>query len=221
MLVVSEAANSTALTTLVNVKDELQIKKRADDNWLNRQIGSMSSWILGPYGLKVPLALDGTRNCGRETLVETFRADPPLHWDRTARAPRELSLSRWRGNLQIQSIVVDDDTTLVEGTDYELREGGLIYRLDTDYSWRWYYNKVVVTYVGGWLLPNDQGRDLPPEIEDACIELVKMSWFSRERDPAIRSESTSGIDSVTYFNGTPGDGPLPAEVDAKLQGWRY
>lgn len=49
----------------------------------------------------------------------------------------------------------------------------------------------VVSYVGGWVLPQDDGdpaRDLPYDIEETCLDLIRAQWLYRTRDPAIRGE---------------------------------
>lgn len=58
-----------------------------------------------------------------------------------------------------------------------------------------------VQYVGGYIPPGQLGRNLPHDIEHACIELVK-SWFrNSSRDQSVRSESI-GDASRTYTSGS-------------------
>jgi hypothetical protein len=213
-LTVSGDPGSTALTTVDQVKSELQISLTDDDAWIGRQIDVASSWIMGPYGLKVPVADDDTRTCGRETLVQTYRLSNRYRY---ARIEPELSLARWRGKPLIAS--VEEDGAALQACDYALTKGGVLYRMDGDRPIVWCAQKVVVTYSSGWALPGDDGRDLPAEIEQACIEVVKMAYFGRQHDPMVKSESSPGVFSFVY--GLPGDGPLPPGVVAMLQSWRY
>lgn len=70
-------------------------------------------------------------------------------------------------------------------------------------------HQIEVTYVGGYLLPGQVGRDLPYAIERACIDLVLALWWRSGRgDPMIRSESIEGIGSTTYLD--PGVGMAAA-----------
>lgn len=47
-----------------------------------------------------------------------------------------------------------------------------------------------VTYAGGWITPAQAGgalvRDLPEDIEAACLALAVLSWRSRGRDPSVK-----------------------------------
>ena len=217
MLIVSTPADTTALTTLVAVKEEMKIVGGADDAWLRRQIDGASALACAYLG--VPMANDGTANLGRETVVETIRLDRGHprrgRWDVRR---HDLRLARW----PISSVTsVEEAGTVLDAAAYEMDvELGALTRLSGGAPSFWAVGKIVITYVAGWLLPGDEGRNLPPEIEDAVIELVKASVFGRSRDPAIKSEQADGIDSVTYFFGTPGEGPMPASVVMKLDRYR-
>jgi hypothetical protein len=66
-----------------------------------------------------------------------------------------------------------------------------------------------VDYTGGYVLPRDDGdanapvngaaTDLPEDLEDACIELVRRKWFKLSRDPTLRSEKALSY-SAAYNN---------------------
>lgn len=214
---VSTPASTTALTTLAAVKEEMKVTSGADDSWLRRQINGASALACAYLG--VPMANDGTANLGRETVVETIRLDRahPRRGNRDGRR-RDLRLARW----PVSSVTsVEEAGTILDAAAYEVdAESGALTRLNGNAPSFWAAGKVVVTYVAGWLLPGDLGRNLPAEIEDAVIELVKASTFARGRDPAIKSEQADGIDSVTYFFGTPGGGLMPASVAMKLGRYR-
>jgi hypothetical protein len=68
-------------------------------------------------------------------------------------------------------------------------------------------SRIQVTYDGGYLLPGQTGRDLPYEIERACIDVVLALWYRAGRgDPMIRSESIDGIGSTSYLDPAAGAG---------------
>ena len=78
-----------------------------------------------------------------------------------------------------------------------------------------------VNYTAGYILPDDQAnRTLPLDIERAAIELVRATYLSRTRDPAVVSERV-GDYAVTYAR--PGEEPesgLPPRVEALLTRWK-
>lgn len=208
MLTVSSAAENTALTTLDEVKAQLSITATDEDTYLESAITRASAAICA-Y-LNVPSATDGTKTLGRETLVETFRL--------TKYEP-VLILSRY----PIASISsITEDGTAVDSAEYEIRGGGLVARLTADDTETcWLPAKVVVTYVAGWLMPDDDGRTLPQDIEDAAIALIKAARFNRTRDPLLRSENIlESLYSYTLFAPSDKDGVMPADVAALLEPYR-
>lgn len=58
-----------------------------------------------------------------------------------------------------------------------------------------------ITYTGGYVLPSWMGssgdRDLPYDLERACIELVKTDFYNRSRDGTI-TQYKQGETSVTW-----------------------
>lgn len=63
----------------------------------------------------------------------------------------------------------------------------------------------------GHILPGDPGRTLPYDIERACITLVKAYYFSRQRDPLVKSENIQDAVQSSYWIGA-----LPPEVEGIL-----
>jgi hypothetical protein len=68
-------------------------------------------------------------------------------------------------------------------------------------------NQIVVTYFAGF----DLLAELPRPVERATIELVSMAWFSRGRDPLLKSEEATGVAKFDYWVGGLG-GSLPPEI---------
>lgn len=91
---------------------------------------------------------------------------------------------------------------------------------------------VTVSYTGGYITSAqveakqavDADRDMPADLEDAILRLVRHRWYARQRDPGIASEAL-GRYSVTYRGqgdaapvGERGAG-LPADVVGVLDGY--
>lgn len=211
MFTVSSAAETTALTTRTAVKDALSITGTDEDTFIDKSIIGATAAICGYC--KVPEALDGTRTFGRETLVETFRL---------SKCQKEIMLAR--GLWPVSNISIVEDGVALSSEEFEQREGGVIARLTTDdCEWVWpEHKKIVVTYRAGWLLPNDEGHNLPQEIEDAAIGLIKSVRFNRTRDPLLRSENIlESLYSYTLFAPSDKDGLMPADVADQLSRYRY
>lgn len=196
-----------ALTTVERVLMESAIFTGADPQLVQAKILEASSDI----GLRCWPTLY------RETVVETLYADlcdPCAEW---------INLSVWPV-ATITSIVVD-------GVEIDPAE----YRLDNErrrvrrqnpvgytgwYGWPYGWpvqGSLAVTYTGGYLLPGQPGRDLPPSLEGACIDLVSSYWHSRGRDPTLKAETNVGVYEFQYWTGPVGEsGELPPSVEAKL-----
>ena len=208
MLVVSSAADNTALTTLEEVKAQLSITATDEDTYLESAITRATAAVC-TY-LNVPTATDGTRTLGRETLVETLRLKTYEPFIVLGRYP-------------ISSIAsITEDGTTVDASEYEIRGAGIVARLTDDDSTKcWLPVKIVVTYTAGWLLPDDDSRNLPQDIEDAAIALIKAARFNRTRDPLLRSENIlESLYSYTLFSPSDKDGVMPADVAALLAPYR-
>ena len=181
------------------VKAVLKITGTTDDDYLALAITQASA---------AAEAYCGRAFC-KETLVDTFRIE--------GMAASRLLLSR-RPVVSIAS-VVEDGITLAT-SQYEVDPiSGLLLRLDeNDRPGFWASPaKTVVTYTAGFVLPGNDGRTLPDDVEAAAIGLVSNSWHGRARDPLVKSETTPGVYEVTYWVASPGaSGDLPPDVVAKL-----
>jgi hypothetical protein len=100
---------------------------------------------------------------------------------------------------------------------------GELWRLDgADHRVAWPAAKIVVAYAAGYRLPGDPQRDLPEDLERACLETVKARWFARLRDPLAKSEQVQGAASANYWVPSTGtdDPGLPPSVVGLLQRYR-
>lgn len=198
MLTVTTPATSARLATLAAVKAELAITDDAQDSHLGDLLDQASAAI----------AVYCSRVFGLEAVQETFRWAGPAETLVLARVP-------------VVSIAsVTEDGTALAAEDYEVDEGaGLLYRLRGDYRSRWCARKVVVSYSAGWLLPEDEGANLPADVTRACLLTVSAWWHARGRDPMLRSESDQSIGAVSYI-ATADMGGLPPQAQALLAPYR-
>jgi len=202
-LVITAPAENTQLATLDRIKQELGITGTDTDTLLSAKIDEASSDI----------AVRVRPSLGRQTITETF------YRDSRPSEPERLFLRRWPV-VSIVSVTIDGAETL-DTAHYRFDpEIGVVYRLtESGYPRRWWCRKsIAIEYVAGYLLPADDGRDLPASLEAACIDLVASYWASRGRDPALRSESIDGVASFSYWVGAIGQsGDLPPSVMAKIK----
>jgi hypothetical protein len=122
--------------------------------------------------------------------------------------------------------VTENGTLLVQGTDFEIDyETGELTRLDsaivvppTTWPCWWPSGLIVVTYTAGYLLSADAGRNLPGDIEEATIDIVRTRYLAPP--PGVRSESTPDVYSVTYFSAADNPGGLTLRAIALLDQYR-
>lgn len=205
MLTVITPAPTYDLTVLATVKERLGITDGTQDTILGHLISAASD----------KAATYCNRVFAQETVQETIR----LHrkggrfWH-----PESIKLKRF----PIASFVsiVDGTTTLVSSVDYEFDAiRGLLYRLDgSDNRCHWLGPKIVIQYVGGYAVMDS----LPYPIEEAVIEIIKLTWYGKQRDPMLRSEGEPGIGQQQFWVGSsPGQiGPLPPAISGILDQFR-
>lgn len=51
-----------------------------------------------------------------------------------------------------------------------------------------------------YILPDQDGRTLPYDIEGVVIDLARRAYHARGRDVTIRSSDVEGLASVSYFD---------------------
>lgn len=186
---------SEDLTLVETVKRELNITTSVDDDlWLER-IRRASAEIV--------------RFCNRPfaqaTVTDYFRM--------TGSGSDSLFVSR---PPVVEVITADDDA--VDWALYEFSTQGQIGLIDHDDTPAWQGAAVSITYKGGYLLL----QELPREIEEACISLVKARYFGAKRDPYVVSESVPGVLTTEYRVSALGyeGSHLPPEVQAPLESYK-
>lgn len=203
-LTIITPATNTALATRAYVKSELGITDNAEDARIDAYIRQASDAIAGAMNVDIAKA----------TVSETFRRTRHGILCGTRRAFKDDKLTLARMPITSISSVVEDGATL-DTSEYELESAdfGLLLRLRDGVLSRWSASTIVVTYTAGYDLPNSA----PALLQRACALLVAQYKSTAARDPNIRSESTDGLGSTSYFDGAVDRGGLSPEVAGLLQ----
>lgn len=200
---VVEPAAVPDLVTLADVKTELDLTGSSSDAWLAKVIRRASAAASG--------------YCNRVFPLETVRDE---FWPQRDGYPwlipggvAPLQLSRW----PVGSItsVTENDVALSEPADYRLRvREGQLERLGADgYPRAWPAFRVVVEYAAGF-------AEIPDDVQDAVIRMVKARWFMRQRDPLLRQEEVPGVYSASYWVSTGTGGAITPDVSDLLDNYR-
>ena len=211
-ITITTPADTKRLCELSTLKADLGITGGDDDTALELKIDQASAAIVAYC----------EREFARETVKETLAGFGEFN----------LMLKR-TPIISIASILYDAVT--VDATDYVVNEPdvGLVYnkfrwrdtarglvgigRIPENNSREYLYE---ANYTAGYLLPSETGRDLPFDIEAACLQLSSMLWKGRNRDQSIESEAVSGVYSVKYSASTLLTGHFPPAINSLLEKWR-
>lgn len=200
---------STQLTTAQAVQDELGI---GHDPRMDPLVAQASAACVGYCG----------RPFAQATWIETFGAPVPLLLSRVP-VTQVVSVTRNGIALADTDYELDADAGIILGPSGAGGDGDWPHHADGCFGWHRRSVPTVVTYVAGYLLPNDPGRTLPDDVERAALEMVKALWFSSgegARDPGIRSETTEGIGATQYRDPIPGAFGLPSMARDLLTPYR-
>jgi len=176
MIEIITPAQSRRLTTLEALGTELGLPEDQWDAAMQAAIDRVSAAIAAYCG----------RTFGRETVREAWRHRV---------TPRELLLSRYPV-ASIISLTIGDQVEDTADLTFD-PDAGIVYgrRLGTA------GDRTQLTYVAGYVLPGEEGANLPAEIEQAALQAAKTLWLTRARDPAVRSEQVDGIGRTDYWVG--------------------
>lgn len=181
ILTVVTRAPDRRLATAADVRAEMKLSGTPSDNELNGLIAQASDLIAGSCGGRV---------FGREALREIFRPVGPLQ-----------PLILRRDTVIAVTSIAADGVQLTADADFELEaRSGLLYRLAGDARSPWRSRKITVEYSAGWLLPSQEGCDLPSDVRRVCIERVVRMLGARGRDPNIRSEGAQDVGQISFFD---------------------
>lgn len=85
----------------------------------------------------------------------------------------------------------------------------------------WRPGLVTVNFTAGYIFAADSTRTLPYDIEDAVIRYLKYQWFTRDRDPTVRSTGEPGVGNQMFWVGPPSENSnWPADAAAILDNYR-
>ncbi len=190
------APSVTQLAEIETLKAELGIADTAQDDQLGRYLAQSSALIASYTGRSFP----------RAQWQDVFR----LRGERR----RSLILSE-RPVTSIEALNIDGDAT--DATALDLDElAGLLHRPHHCSLGCWWAHKIIVIYTAGYLLPGQPGRDLPANLERACLDTAKGLFHAADRDPLVRSEAEQGIGSTSWLDPDAAAGGLPQAVAAML-----
>jgi hypothetical protein len=216
LLSVLTPAADRSLVALAVVKDELGITDAATDTRLTRWIREASATIEGEIG----------RPLRAEIVQETFRAHhrnhhndwPCADWSYRLNPPTGASLLLVRYPIVAIDSIVEDGSTLDADTDYEIDDrAGILYRLSGTVRIPWYGQTIVVRYTGGW----DTLDAVEPDMQTACLYLLRHRLVNTQRDPLLRTVSIPGVIEQQYWLGAPGDrAGLPDDVERLISRYR-
>jgi hypothetical protein len=201
-------AGSYDLAKLADVKAELNISDTSSDTLLTRYIAYASTAV--------------SQLCNRRLTTETVKDEIwPDREDfsyQVTGALKDIQLSRWP--VVTLSSLSEDGNALADGVDFRIdKETGIVSRLDKGgYPASWSAWPIVATFTAGLGATVD---DIPQDIQDATIRLVKARYFARNRDPILKSEDIPGVRSVQYWISTGADaGNMPPDVVDLLNNYR-
>ncbi len=199
-ITVVTSATDSKLTAVQTVKDEIGLSGTDDDNFIDRLIDEISGAIT-TYTDRV---------FAQEKVEERVPGydHPDLIVSRTPIQSIESIEFVSNGS----ATTIDSDNYFISDAEAgfvrrdEAISGGIwssTLRVSTDLvphhpplapelSWK-------VTYTGGYVLPNwSDTRDLPHDIERACLEGVKARFLARQRDPNITRINIDNIYSASF-----------------------
>lgn len=202
ILTVTVAASSYDLTTLANVKAELNIIDGASDAVLRRYISGASQAAM--------------QYCNRVFAVETVSEQfLPGHPGRLFRGGvKPLQLSRWP--LVAVTSVTENAVPLVLTTDYLTDSAnGQLTRMDSSaYPRSWSPLPLTAVYSAGY-------ATTPADLEDAIIRMVTKRWSAKGRDATLKQENIPGVLERQFWIATGAEsGNMPPDVADLLDNYR-
>lgn len=180
----SDAA-SRRLTTKAKIKAALRDTGTADDALYEQYIDSVSAEC-ARYCRLARSASATVPTFGQEICRAT--------WLVTCRDRGPTLILPWRVPITAIGSIVENGAALVAGTDYRLRDAGLLERVSNDAPICWSPQKIVITYTAGWELPGS----VPAELEGQVIEQCKWKFLTTTQSPALRSEAVPDVYSASY-----------------------
>lgn len=94
--------------------------------------------------------------------------------------------------------LTENGIALTEGTDFVVDDdGGIVERQMSGFPTCWLYGAIVIEYTAGFA--GGSPNSVPAVLKSVMMDYVQLQNSNLSRDPAVRSETTVDLDSVTYF----------------------
>jgi hypothetical protein len=178
MLTVVTPATTYRLTTVERAKIQLGFPDSQDD--LVDQLIDHVSEAIARYCNRV---------LAREEVLETLRS------------PRSPIMLRRYPVVSVEAITPYGGTALLT-TQYEYdSESGILRRLSGSCEIPWYCGVIEIEYTAGYLMPGEDGANLPSDLELAAIRALSFNMSRNSINPVVRSETVEGVGSITYATG--------------------
>ena len=209
MIEVVIPASDRKLAKLSDLKEELGITDTSQDTLLTRLIEEASDIVRTWCG----------REFVKERVAETVEGWGD-HFTVLTRTPVTQIVS-----VELNGTPLDTSVFTIDDS-----RAGVVFNADvfsrTTYG-KWYIERIdlwygekawKITYDGGWDPPSvtAPADPMPRDIQRACIEISKMLWHSRNRDPSVVSVRI-GEASETRIAGS---SPVPPFVKMLLDPWK-
>jgi hypothetical protein len=179
------------LVSLDDLREQLRVKPNdtANDSWLSKVINRTSR--------------QAERYCNRIFVPQGY-AETFVGTSTNASEPLILS----QAPIDPTSLVVTLDGTVLDARAYTLDEfAGLLYRFTAGWS---ISTSLVVAYTAGF-------DPIPPDVEQAVLDLCVMENSGRGRDPMLRASESPGLGRQEFWvGGLPGSPAIPQEIAASL-----
>lgn len=199
---VTTPATNYDLVSLAVVREELGVSGNGSDTQIARYISAASAAVVNYCN----------RVFTKETLTDIFNLSRArLQWG------SEDLLQTSRYPVISVASVVEDSTTLVAGTDYEIdvRTGQLL-RLGANSGQVtfWGISPVTIVYDGGY-------NPIPLDLQDAVTRMIRSRWFAKSRDPMVREINVPGVLEQQFWVPTGTDaGNMTPDVTDILDNYR-
>lgn len=200
VVTVVTAASSIDLVSLQVAKAELGVSAPDDVIMLKRRITMASDAI--------------ARRCNRVLASETVTEQVILDYDQAAFALDRYPISAISA-VTVGGSALDPSAWLLDS------EAGILRNVSGTGIGVWASIGATIAYTGGYVLPSGA----PPALAEACLVMIRSGWFSRNRDPTVRSKDIYGVMRTDYqvptaSSGAGMVGSLPPDVEALISYFR-
>ena len=190
---------SMALTTLATMKSELGITDSASDTYLERQINVVSQKIANYCN----------RNFKTQTYtLEKYEGNDELNFNLNNYPVTSVSYLKIDDTeIDIDDVTVDEDAGILY---YEsvFNSNGYVSGISSHRDLR--TKNISVTYIAGYVLPDQATRNLPYDLEDICIEEIKYKYGNKNNKGkkisswSLDKASKNFVDEAKIFDNTSG-----------------